>query len=201
MIARLVGTIAQLGADRLILMTSSGVGYELHIPSALGATLAPGSEVELPVHLLVREDALTLYGFRDEAQKESFLLLLKVSGVGARIALATLDTCDSATLAQAISQGDTATIQRIPGVGRKLAEKIVLELKDKIPATCTTAADSLTTTSAPASSGLSSAIQALVSLGVRRDEAERQARLAMEGGLQREEEIIRHVLKQRGKIS
>jgi len=118
-----------------ILVDVQGVGYELDVPmSTLYQLPATGAEVVLLTHLLVREDAHQLYGFATEAERQAFRQLLKISGVGARTALAVLSGLSVADLARAVSEQDSARLTRVPGIGKKTAERLLLELRDKFAA-------------------------------------------------------------------
>ena len=116
-----------------ILVDVQGVGYELDVPmSTLYQLPATGSEVVLLTHLIVREDAHQLYGFATEGERTLFRKLLKISGVGARIALAVLSGMSVADLRDAVSRQESGRLTRIPGIGKKTAERLLLELKDKL---------------------------------------------------------------------
>lgn len=130
MIAHLRGLVAQRGAGTVV-VDVHGVGYLVHVT---GATPLParGEPVELHTSMQVREDSMTLYGFADRGSLELFELLLSSSGVGPRIALAALGTHRPDTLRAAIAGSDVATLTAVPGIGRKVAERLVLELKDKV---------------------------------------------------------------------
>jgi Holliday junction DNA helicase RuvA len=131
MIARLRGTPTGRRADGLVLDVG-GVGYLVQAtPSALRHA-AGGGEVTLETYLHVREDALQLYGFAEPAERELFELLLGVSGVGPKVALAIVSGSPPAELRRAIALDDTARFEAIPGIGRKTAQRVVLELKEKL---------------------------------------------------------------------
>ena len=116
-----------------LLIEVGGVGYELEAPmSTFYALPATGEEIRLLTHLVVREDAQVLYGFVREEERRLFRLLIKVSGVGPKIALAILSGSDADAFASCIAAGDTASLIRIPGVGRKTAERLILELRDRV---------------------------------------------------------------------
>jgi Holliday junction DNA helicase RuvA len=116
-----------------ILVDVLGVGYELDVPMSTLYELPPtGSDVALLTHLIVREDAHQLYGFATEGERALFRQLLRISGVGARTALAVLSGMSVADLREAVSRQDSGRLTRIPGIGRKTAERLVLELKDKL---------------------------------------------------------------------
>ena len=165
MISRLRGAPAGRTADGLVLDVG-GVGYLVAAtPSALRR--ADGaSEVTVEVYLHVREDALQLYGFADVAERELFVRLLGVSGIGPKVALAVVSSAQPADLWRAIALGDPARFQAIPGIGKKTAERIVLELKGSL-------ADALEPAAEPGTRGGLVARDALVELGYSVAEAER----------------------------
>ncbi len=135
MIAGLRGKIAEKGPDSVVL-DCGGVLYRVYVPGpALSEIGAEGEEVRIHTHLAVREDALTLYGCTTRRQLELFETLLNVTGVGPRVALSILGVLPVDTLEGAIAQGDVALLTRVPGVGKKLAQRMVLELKGKIDLT------------------------------------------------------------------
>jgi Holliday junction DNA helicase RuvA len=134
MIARLAGTVLEKHPTRVI-VDVGGVGYDVHVPlSSFGAIGERGSGVVLRVHTHVREDALMLYGFASEVELTIFEKLISVSGIGPRLALGVLSGLPPSELASAIARGDVGQLTRIPGIGKKTAERIVLELKDKLAA-------------------------------------------------------------------
>ena len=132
MIATVEGILRERDGNRIVVEVG-GVGLELLVPVRVVDTLgAAGSPVRLHTYLHVREDVLALYGFPDEPERRLFQTLLAVSGVGPKLALAVLSTTGAGELARIISEERTKALQTIPGVGKKTAERIVLELKDKI---------------------------------------------------------------------
>lgn len=132
MIASIRGIIQSIGIDHLIVETG-GVGLLIYAPrSTLNAVGQIGSETFLYTLLIVREDALTLYGFSDPAQRNLFEQLIGVSGVGPKIALNLLSSGSPDEIQKSIAGGDTARLSRVPGIGKKTAERIVLELRGKI---------------------------------------------------------------------
>ena len=134
MIGKLKGLIDSYGEDYVILDVG-GVGYQVHCSSrTLQALPAPGEAAVLSIETYVREDQINLFGFRGDIEREWFRLLQTVQGVGAKVALAVLSTLPPAELANAIALRDKAAVTRTPGVGPKVAERIVTELKDKAPA-------------------------------------------------------------------
>jgi Holliday junction DNA helicase RuvA len=132
MIASLRGTLVHIGADHVIVETN-GVGFLVYAPRPVLGALGPvGDEVQLHTHLLVREDALTLFGFASAQQRALFETLLAVSGVGPRVALNLLGGVQPDELRAAVAQNDTARLARVPGIGKKTAERLVLELRGKL---------------------------------------------------------------------
>ncbi len=131
MIARLRGRPVADTADGLVLDVG-GVGYLVHATPAAARAAASAREVTLETYLHVRDDALQLYGFADREERELFVQLLAVGGVGPKVALAIVSGSPAAELRRAIARGNAARFQAIPGVGRKTAERIVLELKEKL---------------------------------------------------------------------
>jgi Holliday junction DNA helicase RuvA len=181
MISRLRGRAAARTPEGLVLDVN-GVGYLLHAtPSALRKADA-GDEVVVETYLHVREDALQLFGFADAAERELFVQLLSVNGVGPKVALAIVSGSPAAELRRAIAREDAARFQAIPGIGKKTAERIVLELKEKL------GADS--GASPPRQSGDAHAVarEALVELGYSVAEAE-QALAPLDPELPAEERV------------
>ncbi|MFO7303653.1 MAG: Holliday junction branch migration protein RuvA [Acidobacteriota bacterium] len=134
MIARLSGTLAEKQVQRLI-VDVQGVGYDVLVPLSTFYSLGePGSPVTLRIYTHVREDALQLYGFLTPLEQELFERLITVSGIGPKVALAVLSGIEPADLVRAIRQGDIARLTSIPGIGRKTAERLVVELKDRLRA-------------------------------------------------------------------
>jgi Holliday junction DNA helicase RuvA len=135
MIGRLTGKVAAQEADGSLVLDVGGVGYELAAPQGtLGRARADDAgRVTLWVHTHVREDALALYGFSDEAERAAFRALLGVSNVGPRIAVAVLGALPSAELARAVVRKDLSALTSVSGVGKKIAERLLLELRDKLP--------------------------------------------------------------------
>jgi Holliday junction DNA helicase RuvA len=134
MIGKLTGTIDSYSEDYLILDVH-GVGYEIHVPArTLSSLPRQGERATLSIDTYLREDVIRLYGFQSDLDREWFRLLQTVQGVGARVALAILGVLKAGEIATAIALQDKATLGRAPGVGKKLAERIVAELRDKAPA-------------------------------------------------------------------
>jgi len=132
-IAHLAGTLREKHLQRLI-VDVGGVGYEVIVPlSTMYAIGEPGARVEVRIHTHVREDALQLYGFATPLEQLLFEKLIAVSGIGPKVALSILSGIEPAELMRAIRTSDVARLTRIPGVGKKTAERVVLELKDRLP--------------------------------------------------------------------
>ncbi len=131
MIGALQGTVIDLQAP-LVILDVHGVGYEVETPLSTFCQLKHGQTVRLWTHLVVREDAQLLYGFLDQADKALFRLLLKVNGVGPKLAAGILSGMSAAMLIQSIDLQDISTLTRIPGVGKKTAERLVIELRDRL---------------------------------------------------------------------
>lgn len=168
MIGYLRGKVLRLEND-CCLLDVNGVGYRLVVPANLLSTLRQGQECAFYTHLQVREDALVLFGFAEVAEYELFLQLLGVSGVGPKAAVAILSTLRPAALRQAIVLRDWKTITQVPGIGKKTAERMLLELSDKMSLGeqegVTTAALAAAGNDMTAPSALAEAGQALESLG------------------------------------
>ena len=166
MIGKLTGTLLEKRPP-MIMVDVNGVAYELDVPmNTLYQLPATGAKVTLYTHLIVREDAHLLFGFAAEEERQAFRQLLKVNGVGARTALAVLSGLSVQDLSQAIAAQDSARRIRIPGVGKKTAERLLLELKDKLQGGVT---DSI----AKPVSSRADALHALLALGYNEKEAGR----------------------------
>lgn len=131
MISRVLGTVAQVGVDDVVVVYG-GLGFKVFIVPPLASELHKGDEVELYTHLIVREDALTLYGFKTEEERKVFEILMSVTGIGPRIGLAALSVFSPNDLRRAVADQDTATLSRIPGVGKEVASRMLVELGDKL---------------------------------------------------------------------
>ncbi len=133
MIGRIAGTLLEKNPP-LVTVDAHGVGYEIDVPMSTFYQLpATGQPVVLLTHLVVREDAHLLFGFASEAERAAFRQLLKISGVGARTALALLSGLSVNELARAVATQETGRLTKIPGIGKKTAERLLLELRDKLP--------------------------------------------------------------------
>jgi Holliday junction DNA helicase RuvA len=173
MIGRIAGTLLEKNPPQ-ILVDVGGVGYEVDVPMSTFYNLPNlGEPVALVTHLVVREDAHLLFGFLTEAERALFRQLLKISGIGARIALAVLSGLSVAELAQAIALQETGRIVKIPGIGKKTAERLLLELKGKLPVTAGAGAKVSSGMTAPADAldTMSDILNALLALGYNEREA------------------------------
>ncbi len=171
MIGRIEGQLVEV-SDNVILLAVGGVGYELEVTHNVLAAL-PGRDraVRLYTHFVVREDAQQLYGFASRGERDLFRVLIRISGVGPKLALALISSMTLAELAAAVGSDDVDVLVRVPGVGRKKAERLLVELRDKLPETVAVAAPSPAT--AAAGMAVQEAEKALVSLGYRPPEAAR----------------------------
>ena len=168
MIGRISGKLVAKQPPQ-IMVDVHGVGYELDVPmSTLYQLPGTGSDVSLLTHLIVREDAHQLYGFFSEAERVLFRQLLKISGVGARTALAVLSGMSVADVKQAVALQDSGRLVKIPGIGKKTAERLLLELKDKLDITVLPVA-------ADSGRGASDVVTALLALGY----SDKEARFAV----------------------
>ncbi len=194
MIGRLQGTLVSKQPS-MLLVDVHGVGYEVEVPlSTMFDLPATGQSVTLLIHTVVREDAFLLYGFLRETERSLFRSLLKISGVGAKMALAILSGMSAQEFADAVQRNDVSTLIRLPGIGRKTAERLIIELRARL--------GGLDGTSLPSATGIISrnpldeAITALEALGYKPVEAARMAKAVPESATLEAGEIIRAALKQ-----
>jgi len=194
MIGSLTGVIAEKAPPKL-LIDVGGVGYDVEAPMSTFYTLPPaGERVRLLIHQVVREDALLLYGFGSEAERALFRNLLKVSGVGPRIALAILSGVSIDVFAQLVHGQDVAALTKIPGVGRKTAERLLVEMRDRLQEPLSPVVEG----GGPPGSAQAEALNALLALGYKPAEATRLIGAAGEG-TQSTEELIRRALQVAGR--
>lgn len=192
MIGRLRGTLMRKEPPALMLDVG-GVGYELEAPLSVFYDLpAVGESVMLHTHLIVREDAHLLFGFARETQRHQFRALLKISGVGPRVALAVLSGLSEVELLQCVAQEDIARLTRVPGIGRKTAERLIVELRDKLPPVSEIVPGERSR-AAPLDP-VGEAVSALIALGYKPSEASRLVRATPTEG-RTTEEIIRQALR------
>jgi len=194
MIARLRGDLIYKALDHVVLDTA-GVGYRLFIPLSTFYALPDSGEVALHVHTHVKEDALQLYGFLELDEKLMFSLLIGVSGVGPKLAVNILSNIPARDLQQALANGDAKRLSAVPGIGKKTAERLILELKDKVEAV--SPGDVAQTATAGNAKNLphDDALSALVNLGYKENLA-RKALEALETPPEASlEEILKGALK------
>jgi holliday junction DNA helicase RuvA len=193
------GQVLSVELDHAVVEVGGGVGLAVHAVPATLATLRRGEQARLATSLVVREDSLTLYGFVDAAARELFVLLQTVSGVGPRLALAMLAVLEPDTLRTALAQGDLAVLTRVPGIGRKGAERLVVELRDRVGVLAPAASGSATGSGGAVRTQVT---EALIGLGF----AARQAELAVDAVLAEADpepadtsEVLRSVLTRLGR--
>lgn len=191
MIGFLRGTLAAKQPPSL-LVDVGGVGYEVDAPMSTFYRLPEtGSQVMLYTHLLVREGAHVLFGFATEAERTLFRALIRVNGVGARLALAILSGLSTDDFQRCVQQGDTLSLQRLPGIGKKTAERLILELRDRLPESCRPVLEVGRT------DPVQEAQAALIALGYRPQEAHRLLE-QVSGRATTVEDLIRLALKAAG---
>jgi Holliday junction DNA helicase RuvA len=179
MIAFLRGRVVEKGPNRVV-VDVQGVGYEVHVPLSTYYDIGDdGADVALRVYTHVREDALQLYGFLTDLERQVFERLIAVSGIGPRLAVAVLSGLETRDLVTAVQRADVARLTTIPGVGRKTAERIVLELKDRLAALTPAAAAGTPSTASPGERLRADLLSALQNLGYHRPQAEKAVDAAL----------------------
>jgi holliday junction DNA helicase RuvA len=197
LIALVAGKLLSKDLDSLTVMTSGGVGYELKIPLSVYETLPKvGDDVRLNTSLVVKEDSWQLFGFASVFEKLLFEKLLTANGVGPSLAIGLLSALSASRLIRAIREKDIPTLQSVPRVGRKKAERLILDLADKLDGL----GEMTGTAAAPASAAADDAMRALVSLGYSSADAERGVRAALDSGATSKSaaELIRAALAKLG---
>ncbi len=200
MIHHLRGTLVDKKPNYVVLETSGGVGYFVAIPASTYEALPDeGQAAFLLTVFVVREDVQQLYGFATKAEREVFEMLTAVSGVGPKMGLGVLSALKPADVQARLLDGDAAFLTRIPGVGKKTAERLVVELKDRI-ARLDVGGGALSGGGDGASEARADALSALEALGLARAAAERKLRLVLRAnpGLQRADELVRLALREAG---
>ncbi len=193
MIGRITGRLVEKSPPHL-LVDVGGLGYELQAPMSTFYHLPePGEVVTLFTHLQVREDAHTLYGFVSGTDRQLFRTLIRISGVGAKMALAILSGMEAAAFQRCVQEGDTAALVRLPGIGRKTAERLVVEMRGRLEGEAGLRPAS--TVGVAAVDPLEDARQALISLGYRPQEAQRMVK-GIEVAGRSSEDIIRQALRE-----
>ena len=197
MIAQISGKLTQKQPGEVVIDVG-GVGYLVFIPLNVFYRLPDlGAPMSLQIHTHVREDALQLFGFHDLAEKQVFLLLMGVSGIGPKLALNILSGIPAEELARALRNGDQVRLVSIPGVGKKLAERMIVELKDKFltftPATLDSAAKP-----EASSQKMQDAVSALINLGYKKPEIEKTVRDVLKNDGLSLEDVLRETLQRMG---
>ena len=197
MIAQINGKLAQKQPGEVVIDVG-GVGYLVFIPLNVFYRLPDlGAPMTLQIHTHVREDALQLFGFHDLGEKQVFLLLMGVSGIGPKLALNILSGIPAEELARALRNGDQVRLVSIPGVGKKLAERMIVELKDKF-STFTPATIDSTAKPEASSQKMLDAVSALINLGYKKPEIEKTVRDVLKNGELSLEDVLRETLRQMG---
>lgn len=202
MIGSLRGTLLEKHPP-LLLVDVQGVGYEVHAPMTTFYQLpALGSDIHLHTHLVVREDAQLLYGFIDKSTRELFRELIRINGLGPKMALAILSALDASELVLCIQNNQINTLTKVPGIGRKTAERLLVEMRDRISHhhsnnNTESLTDTRTAASTAAPSVREDAESALLALGYKPQEAEKMVQVILKSQtVDSSEELIRLALKQ-----
>ncbi|GAA4826612.1 Holliday junction ATP-dependent DNA helicase RuvA [Marinicella pacifica] len=198
MIGLIKGQLAHTEPPSHVIIDVQGVGYEIEVPTSVFFELPElNKDIQLIIHHLVREDASILYGFRSFSQRQLFRTLLKVNGIGAKSALAVLSTMSSAEFARVIDEQDMAAITQVPGIGKKTAQRLIIEMKDKVNIG---ELGGTKDSAQPARLGVQSeAVSALQSLGFKPQEARQIVnKITQENKDLAVEEVVRLSLKQQG---
>ena len=195
MISRIRGTVVGRDADRVELLATSGVVYEIHVPRTVSQRLPDdNAELELRTAYVVRDETPSLYGFLDWDERDMFYRLMKVQKVGPRLAMALMSTYHAGRLARGIAEKDAKLLARVSGVGKKTAERIILELSDKVSDLVVAGRDA-----GPGAKRIAEAVTALVALGYAFSDADEAVREVMAAdGPENTEALVRQVLAQRG---
>ena len=196
MIGSIKGSVGYLGPDFCLIETAGGVGYRVFMPAAHLAQLALGAQVKVHTHTAVREDAILLYGFLSQEYYALFELLLGVSGVGPKMALGILSSIKPDAFYLAVQSRDVKTLTKLPGIGKKTAERMLLELKDKVgPITGEAGSDFGESVAAGGSGAVAEAMEALASLGYSNSEIMPVLKQIPDADKLSGEEVLRQALK------
>ncbi|MCD8308761.1 MAG: Holliday junction branch migration protein RuvA [Clostridia bacterium] len=194
MIGYIKGNIMSVSADGVLIETG-GIGYEVLCSASALNSLSGKTQGELYTYLQVREDGVSLFGFSSPEEKNMFLKLITVSGVGPKLGIAVLAGMDSSSLALAIASSDVKRLSTIKGLGKKTAERIILELREKVSEDLPLQKGDAQAAAVPVSDGDEDAMVALMTLGFTRAESSRAVEKAKAGGAATLEDIIRAALK------
>lgn len=193
MIAALEGRLAEKHPSRIV-VDVQGVGYEVHVPLSTFYELGePGSDVSLRIHTHVREETLALFGFSSTLELQLFERLISVNGIGPRLALTALSGIEPPELVRSVRQGDVARLTGIPGVGKKTAERMVIELRDNLPDIISAEAEPASSVKGEADDLRGDALSALLNLGYHRQLAEKAINAALKGS---DDLVFEDVLRQ-----
>lgn len=193
MIAQLNGRLAQKLPGEIV-VDVAGVGYQVFIPFNVFYQLPEiGSDITLQIHTHLREDALQLFGFRDLGEKQVFLLLNGVTGIGPKLALNILSGIPADDLSRALKEGDQVRLVAIPGVGKKLAERMIVELKDKFATLAPISTDAAKRDDR--NQLMQDAVSALINLGYKKPEAEKTVREVLKNGDRSLESLLKETLQ------
>ena len=198
MIAQVSGRLAAKQADRVVVQTAGGVGYEIAVPLGVMEQLPPvGESVSFATELVVREDGWALYGFRDESERRFFQRLIGVTGIGPRIAIALMSALGVARGVRAVQERNIGLLSSVNGIGKKTAERLALELADKLGEFAEPSAGAGGAGAGPADGTAEAALKALERLGYGTPEADRALRqvLAADGGGDDAETLVRRALQ------
>ena len=196
MIGSIKGSVGYLGPDFCLIETAGGVGYRVFMPAAHLAQLALGAQVKVHTHTAVREDAILLSGFLSQEYYALFELLLGVSGVGPKMALGILSAIKPDAFYLAVQSRDVKTLTKLPGIGKKTAERMLLELKDKVgPITREAGSDFGESVAAGGSGAVAEAMEALASLGYSNSEIMPVLKQIPDADKLSGEEVLRQALK------
>jgi Holliday junction DNA helicase RuvA len=195
MIARLRGRLLEKAPESIV-VDVGGVGYQLFVSlNSFYRLPNPGVEVDLFVHTHVREDALQLYGFLDAAERTLFLLLLQVSTIGPKVAVGVLSGMDTPDLERAIADGDARRLVAVPGIGKKKADLMILQLREKVKVLQQARAAASSESAVRVGGDAAEAVSALVNLGYKQHEAERAVARAEQSGTRALADLIREALR------
>lgn len=199
MLAYIKGTVAGCGQD-FVIVDNHGIGYRIFVPTTLASELSAGDEVKIYTYFAVREDAVCLYGFQTQDELDLYKMLLSVSGIGPKAAMGILSVMSADDVRFAVLSDDAGAIAKAPGVGKKTAQKVILELKDRLSleeAFEKKAANTKESSNAEAGGAQSEAIMALAALGYSNSEAMKAVRkVAPEHEGADTEELIKAALKE-----
>ncbi len=195
MIGYLKGKILSLGTDTALIETAAGVGFEVLLSGSARGSLSGRTEGEVYTYLQVREDGVSLFGFSSLEEKEMFLKLISVSSVGPKMGIAALSQMSAGDIATAIATNDVKRLSAVKGMGKKTAERIILELREKVSAVVAQSAAGEAVPAVQISASDEDAVVALMTLGFTRNESAKAIARAREKGATEIEDIIRLALQ------